>query len=69
MSKLCLIIGATVVVLGGINAKAGGSLLQKRRDLLLIAVKHVPDHSAGSDSATELVFCFRLRAASHRQMT
>jgi len=29
----------------------------------------LPDHSAGSDSATALVFTFRLRAASHRQMT
>ena len=28
-----------------------------------------PDHSAGSDSATALVFTFRPRAANHRQMT
>ena len=27
------------------------------------------DHWAGSDSDTALVFTFRLRAASHRQMT
>ena len=33
------------------------------------AVKHVPDHSAGSDSTNALVFTFSLRAASHRQMT
>src|SRR5258708_37070445 len=45
------------------------SRVQSARVRQLDHTSTVPDHSAGSDSDTALVFTFRLRAASHRQMT
>src|SRR5258708_25429314 len=45
------------------------SRVQNARVRQLDHTSTLPDHSAGSDSDTALVFTFRLGAASHRQMT